>query len=306
MRPISGLFFLFTIFGLLLSGCESQEPLPPTMKSDRIPQVMEVTSNHGVFEANPIFSPDGNWILFESDVTGNRDLWLIPATGGEPRQLTFDKGFDSAPFWSPDGTRIVFESERSGFKNIWILDLNSPGSDPVPLTSGIWDDADPTWSPDGNWIAYESDREKDLGTDLWKSHVSDGSVMRLTTSGDGIYLRTADWSPDGGSLVCESNLDDESSALFTLPAGGGPLTRISPLMGYEGHPAWSPDGEEIVFESRVTGVMEIFTIPAGGGEFFQVTTGGGFWPRWSPGGDFIVYCVFGDSEPNIWIVEVDW
>ena len=82
MRPLSGLFLLFTIFGLLLSGCESQDPVPPIMKADRVPQVMEVTSNHEVFEANPIFSPDGNWILFESDVTGNRDLWLIPATGG--------------------------------------------------------------------------------------------------------------------------------------------------------------------------------------------------------------------------------
>ena len=81
---------------------------------------------------------------------------------------------------------------------------------------------------------------------------------------------------------------------------------ITPSFGYEGHPAWSPDGEEIVFESTMTGVMEIFVIPAAGGEPFQVTAGGGYWPRWSPAGDFIVYAVFGDSEPNIWIVEVDW
>ena len=305
MRPIIGLFIFFTIFIMALSGCADFEPEAPG-KSDRVPLVMQLTANHEVFEANPAFSPDGNWILYESDVTGNRDLWMIPATGGEPRQLTSYKGFDTAPFWSPDGTKIVFESDRTGFKNIWIIDLNSPGSDPVPMTSGAWDDADPVWSPDGNWVAYESTREKGMGTDLWMSPVAGGPATRLTNSGSGIYLRTADWSPDGTHLVCESNFEDDGSALYTLSVEGGSLTRISPLFGYQGHPAWSPDGEEIVFESTVTGVMEIFVIPSAGGEAFQVTTGGGFWPRWSPGGDFIVYCVFGASEPNIWIVEVDW
>ena len=305
MRPISGLLLIFSIIILALSGCIGVEPEAPG-KSDRIPMVRQLTANNEDFEANPIFSPDGNWILFESDVTGNRDLWLIPVTGGEPRQLTSNKGFDSAPFWSPDGTRIVFESDRTGYKNIWIIDLNSPESDPVPLTSGAWDDADPVWSPDGNWVAYESNRDKDMGTDLWMSPVAGGSATRLTDSGTGIYLRTADWSPDGNRLVCESNLEDDGSALYTLAVGGGPLTRITAETGYEGHPAWSPDGSEIIYESRMTGVMEIFAIPADGGEPFQVTTGGGFWPRWAPLGDFLVYCVFGEAEPNIWILEVDW
>ncbi len=305
MRPIIGLFLLFSILIMALSGCVEVEP-EVAGKSGRVPMVMQLTSDSGAFEANPVYSPDGDWVLFESDVTGNRDLWLIPASGGEPRQLTSDKGFDSAPFWSPDGTKIVFESDRTGFKHIWIIDLNSPESGPEPLTSGTWNDADPVWSPDGNWIAYESSRDKDMGTDLWMSSTADGSATRLTTSGSGIYLRTADWSPDGTRLVCESNLEDDGSALYTLQVEGGALTRITSEDDYEGHPAWSPDGTEIVYESRMTGVMEIFAIPAEGGVPFQVTTGGGFWPRWSPGGDFIVYCVFGDDQPNIWVVEVDW
>ncbi|MEN8007641.1 MAG: hypothetical protein ABFS42_11540 [Candidatus Krumholzibacteriota bacterium] len=305
MRPLRGLFFIITIFVMGLSGCANEEPAVP-VKADRVPQVMQLTGNHDVFEANPIYSPDGNWILFESDVTGNRDLWLIPATGGEPRQLTFDKGFDSAPFWSPDGKRIVFESERSGFKNIWIIDPDAPAADPVALTSGVWEDADPVWSPDGEWIAYESNRAKDGGTDLWMSPVAGGPAKRLTTTGAGVYIRTADWSPDGTRLVCESNLENASSALYVLAVEGGSLTRITPENGYEGHPAWSPDGEEIAYESAQSGIMEIHVIPAAGGAPFQVTTGGGFWPRWSPGGDYIVFCVFGDPEPNIWVVEVDW
>ena len=51
-----------------------------------------------------------------------------------------------------------------------------------------------------------------------------------------------------------------------MPASGGPATRITPVISYEGHPAWSPDGTQIAYEARSHGVMEIFVIPARGGE----------------------------------------
>jgi Tol biopolymer transport system component len=305
MRAIFGLLLMVAISVLILSGCVGEEPASP-VKSGRTPVVTQLTSNNEVFEANPIYSPDGAWILFESDITGNLDIWRIPTNGGPAQQLTFYTGFDSAPFWSPDGARVVFESDRTGFKNIWVLDVTSPESDPVQVTSGSWDDGDPVWSPDGSRIAFESSRDQDGGTDIWVSPIDGGSATRLTTSGHGIYHRTADWSPDGTTLVFESNREGGYSALYTMPVAGGPVTRITPQEGYEGHPAWSPAGETIVFESRLTGVMEIFTVPASGGETYQVTTGGGFWPRWSPDGKTIIYCVFGDPEPNIWAVEVDW
>lgn len=305
MRLSTGLYLVVVIVAVGLAGCGTEGAQSP-LKSGRVPQVTQLTDNHDVFEANPIYSPDGAWILFESDVTGNRDLWLMPAAGGEPTQLTTHAGFDSAPFWSPDGTRVVFESDRSGSKNIWILDVGSPGAGPVPMTSGPWDDGDPVWSPDGSLIAYESTRENDWGTDLWASPVDGGPAVRLTTTGDGIYHRTAEWSPDGARLVFESNRVGGYSALCTMPASGGEVTRITPEAAYEGHPAWSPDGKQIAYEARANGAMEIFAIPAGGGSPVQVTESGGFWPRWSPTGTSIIYCVFGDPEPNIWMVEVDW
>jgi TolB protein len=305
MRSVTGLLLFVAPMILGLTGCKVEEFTSP-VKPERSPVVTQLTSNSSVFEANPIYSPDGSWILFESDAAGNRDLWLMPADGGQPQQLTSNPGFDSAPFWSPDGTKVVFESDRTGFKNIWMLDLHDLDSGPVPVSVGEWDDADPVWSPDGTQIAHESTREKDGGTDIWVSAVDGSFATRMTTTGNGIYSRTADWSFDGAFLVFESNREENQSALYTMPAGGGAVTRITAVVGYEGHPAWSPDGTRIAYESHSGGVMEVFVIPAGGGQRFQVTTGGGFWPRWSPDGGSIVYCVFGDPEPNIWVVKVDW
>ena len=179
MRPIIGPFRIVVVSVLMsvliMSGCVLEEPASP-LETDRVPVVIQLTSSHEAFEANPIYSPDGTWILFESDVTGNREIWRMPATGGQAQQLTSDEGFDTAPFWSPDGTRVVFESDRTGFKNIWILDVSSPKSDPIQMTFGDWDDGDPVWSPDGTRIVFESDRDMDLGSDIWVLPV-DGEII---------------------------------------------------------------------------------------------------------------------------------
>jgi TolB protein len=295
---------VLALAGLVIGGCSSDEaPLPPA--NGRIPVAQQLTNSDDVFEANPIYSPDGNWILFESDAAGNRDLWRLPATGGTPEQLTTDPAFDSSPYWSPDGGSVVFESERSGGKHIWILDLVTPGAVPVALTSGDGDDGSPAWSPDGTYVVYESNREKTGGSDLWLSPVAGGPALRVTNTPAGVYHRTADWSPDSAQLVFESDRENAQPALFTMDATGGVVRRITPLSGYEGHPAWSPNGAEIAYESTATGTMEIHVVTATGGDPFRVTYAGGFWPRWSPAGDRIVYAVFGDPEPNLWTVQVD-
>jgi len=286
-------------------GCASDEGVIPA-KSGRSPVVTQLTANDDVFESNPIFSPDGRWILFESDAAGNMDIWMIPAAGGDPVQITTDPAFDSTPFWSPDGRRFTFESERSGFKHIYVFDLDAPDDDPVPLTSGSWNNGSPCWSSDGSWIAYESNREKTGGSDLWMSPAGGGEAVRLTTTGSGVYNRSADFSPDSSKLVFESNLEEAQSALYTVAVDGGAQVRITGRTGYRGHPAWSPDGEEIAFEGSGAGTMEIYVVGAFGGTPLQVTDGGGFWPRWSPDGSLIVYGVFGNPEPNLWTVEVDW
>lgn len=303
LRTPTGLIITVGVALMLLGGCSGVDSSAPG-STDKAPAVTQLTANDTVFEANPIISPDGQWLLFESEASGNRDIWRMPIGGGPAEQLTVAEAFDSSPFWSPDGLSMVFESDRSGFSNIWILDLVTPGAEPVPVTAGAWADGSPAWSPDGSWIAYESNRDKSGGSDLWLSPVAGGEAVRLTTTGPEIYHRTADWSPAAGHLVFESNRSGLAPALFTLEVATGDLNRITPEFGYEGHPAWSPDGDTIAYESTVTGAMEIHLVPAVGGPSSQVTVAGGFWPRWSPDGRLIVFGVYGDPEPNLWSVEL--
>jgi len=305
MRSTKGILVVWGLISVILVGCSSDETLPP-VENARIPVAQQLTYNDDVFEANPIFSPDGNWILFESDAAGNRDIWRLPSSGGAAEQLTTDPAFDSSPFWSPDGDKIVFESERSGHKHIFILDLTKIGAAPVAVTTGNWDDGSPAWSPEGTRIVFESNRYKSAGIDLWVAPVAGGTALRVTETPDGVYQRTADWSPDGTEIVFESNRDEGEAALYTMSAFGGVARRITPINGYEGHPSWSPDGEHIAYESTNDGTMEIYVIAATGGDAFRVTNNGGFWPRWSPDGSAIVYGAYGAAEPNLWTVRIDW
>ena len=66
---------------------------------------------------SPRFSPDGKWIAFTSNRTGNNDVFIMSSAGGEPKQLTWHSGDDQALYWTPDGKGIVMSSQRS--PNAW-------------------------------------------------------------------------------------------------------------------------------------------------------------------------------------------
>src|SRR5581483_8251724 len=107
---------------------------------------------------DPILSPDNKWIVFpvvHVDLAANSKtphLWLIPANGGEAKQLTDGPGEDS-PRWSPDTKHILYTSARDSESQIWVSDFDAATGaltgDPRKITSISTGADGALWSPDG-------------------------------------------------------------------------------------------------------------------------------------------------------------
>ena len=113
------------------------------MNSDGSNQV-QLTENGSSLE--PLFSPNGDIILYRSYVSTDSELYSMNLDGSNVRNLTNNPSQDLGPDFSPDGDRIVFVSKRDGnFDEIYLM--NSNGSDPINLTNRNTDDYNPRFQP---------------------------------------------------------------------------------------------------------------------------------------------------------------
>ena len=99
-------------------------------------------------------------IAFETNRTGNFEIFSMKADGTNPLNLSNNAAFDFEPDWSPDGTKIAFVSDRDGNDEIYVM--NADGSGQTRLTNEAGVDSYPEWSPDGGFIAFRSDRDGNI------------------------------------------------------------------------------------------------------------------------------------------------
>lgn len=104
-----------------------------------------VLVDHGKHVYDPAWSPDGQRVVFVSQVTGNDEIWMINGDGSDDEQLTYnDWQWDKFPTWSPDGSQIAFWSNRiAGYAQIWVM--NADGSDQHNVSKSESDDWQPVW-----------------------------------------------------------------------------------------------------------------------------------------------------------------
>src|SRR5258706_10880486 len=110
--------------------------------------------------SDPQLSPRGDLVAFtitDVDKVANKSttqIYVVPLSSGEMRQLTNDEHSSSSPRWSPDGERLAFISARDGESQIWTIDVSSGTLKKISsLSTGA---GDPVWSPDGKWLAFPS------------------------------------------------------------------------------------------------------------------------------------------------------
>jgi Tol biopolymer transport system component len=130
------------------------------------------------WDSTPSVSADGDSVLFESNRSGDFELYRMPIEGGEASQLTESPGLDSSAKESPDGEQIAFVSDRDGDFDVYVMDTN--GSNVRQLTSNAERDGCPQWSPDGRLLVFYSERDGD--PEIYVMNADGTDQRRLTTS----------------------------------------------------------------------------------------------------------------------------
>jgi len=236
-----------------------------------------------------------------------REMYLPQLTSG-PSSLA----------WSPDGTALVYSMAGS----LWRQEIGSDIA--IQLTSGPGYDYQPDWSPDGERIVftrYDGDR-----MELMLLDIAGGSIVPLTSGGD-VNLEPR-WSPDGSRLAFVSTRDTgrfhvyigelRGSSLEAAPLIDGERESLVPRYYYDSwdhelSPAWTPDGESVVYVANPE-------IPYGTGAIFRRGIAGDAAPElvrmeettWrarpdvAPDGRRVVYASYlGRQWHQLWLTAMD-
>ncbi|HEY6273582.1 MAG TPA: PDZ domain-containing protein [Terriglobales bacterium] len=121
-------------------------------------------------KSDPVFSPDGSMIAYTGDYDGNVDVYVIPASGGVPKRLTYHPAVDEVIGWTPDGKQVLFRSSRnsySRFNRLFTVGLEGGLPHELPLPMAEFG----SYSPDGKNIAYvPTDNTRRLSAIGWKHY----------------------------------------------------------------------------------------------------------------------------------------
>ncbi len=256
----------------------------------------------------PCFSPDGKKIAYvkpkpQKTEIPKSDVWVIPATGGKPIQVSDLPGRATGPVWSPDGRMIAFTRKAGGdstSKEICIVPVSetanpqaSPTQIELPLETF---DILAGWTPD-NKIGLLLTDPAHLA--IYTVPASGGNATQITPPS---YPIEPTWSPDGKRIYFRWG----RGGIASVPAEGGEVSK-GPLHAdsefYEAMPgggnAVSPDGKKITFsgakrvfrDNKRDFEVDIYTIPVKGGEPKKLTKSPGQdrYPCWSPDGKSIAF-----------------
>src|SRR2546429_3385339 len=285
-------YFIVSIIGLLgfatiASAQERRFPIDELLKVRRV--------------GDSQVSPKGDLVAFtitDMSVAANKgtaQIYVVPVSGGEVRQLTNDEHSSASPRWSPDGEKLAFISARDNEDQIWTIDVSSGAL--KKITSISTGAGDPVWSPDGNWLAFASDVYPECPSDACNKKRAEEKAQSKVKAHVATRLLYRHW---------KSWKDGTRSHIFVVSVNGGEARDLTPG-DYDAPPfslggptdyAFSPDSKELAVVSNHDKVeatstnADVWIVSVRGGAARNITAanlGYDGSPKFSPDGRFIAY-----------------
>jgi len=229
-------------------------------------------------------------IVFVSNKTGVKQIYLSNADGGNIQQVTRHRHGAVSPSLSPDASLLAFTSYRTGFPEVTLMDLGGGMERVVTDTSGSNFGA--SIAPDGQHLALVMSF---LGNpEIFVTDLATNSAGCLTES-IGVPCSPS-WSPTGTRLIFSSD-EGHGQQLYVADFGSekspGALQRFNVGYRFATDPTWSPDGTQVAFtaRSRASWVVAIKDYPSGRTRVIQR---GASHPSYSPNGRYLIYTENGD------------
>lgn len=209
-------------------------------------------TNHVEMDDNPVWSPDGQYIAFASNRTGNWDTFIVPADGGQTQRLTWHTGSDIPSDWSPDGKTILVKTSRDDSSNgFYTIDVRTGRTDQLMLDMMTVNG--PHFAPDGRSIVYtrfgfpwvRSRYQGSNAAQLWRYDLATKRRIKVRDTGfqhlwatpgarGGIYTVTVTEKTPATTTIGKSigkNADNVSRTPNVYVVNGGDAKRLTGFVG---------------------------------------------------------------------------
>ena len=241
-----------------------------------------------------------------SDGRGHKEIWGMDYDGANQHQITQLGSISLSPRISPDGSRLAFSSmTKTGWEILmYSMDLNRLLS--FPKFGGT--NLSPAWSADGTKLAFSSSRTGD--SEIYTLDQS-GVNLRRITSFKGPDVSPV-WNRKTGAQIAWVSGRSGLPQIYTMEADGTNVQRLTDG-GYAVSPAWSPNGQFLVFSwfrhygPGAPGAEDIYLMDVASKQWVQLTHDGGRndFPSWSPDGRHIVFQSSRSGGEQIWSMLAD-
>lgn len=232
---------------------------------------------HPLWMRHTSISPDGQTIAFSY----KGDVFTVPASGGQARQLTSNAAYDSYPIWSPDGSKIAFASSREGSLDIYVM--NKFGGEPKRLTTRSTNETPIAWR-DNEHILFSA-AIMPTAKSIFFASSQFPQVYEVNLKGDRpklfsvVNMEDLSINQKGEILYHDKKgYEDAFRKHHRSPITrdiwlnqNGKFTKLTTFNGEDRTPRWAPDGESFYYLSEEDGTFNVYKRGISGADKTQIT-----------------------------------